>query len=147
MVDYSKITRKKYIDFFTSEDAKTIERPNDVMDEFFCDMRELGENMPSDASPTKTILNAFENNIPLFENQGELLGFTKICILAHSDNIKNLSELELITFLWYCSCKNVITYEEAYFVSMTRNGVIGRLLSALSDFPLLRIAGQAAIKD
>ena len=39
MVDYSKITRKKYIDFFTSEDAKTIERPNDVMDEFFCDMR------------------------------------------------------------------------------------------------------------
>ena len=137
MIDFSKIIQEKYLDFFTSKEAKAIQRPNTIMDEFFSDMIKLAENMSSDtSSPTQIILNVFENNKSLFENQGDLVGFTKICILANSDNIKKLSELELITFLWYCSCKNIFLYEEAYYVSMTRNGVIGRLLSTLSNSPL-----------
>ena len=35
MIDYSAIIQSKYLDFFTSEDAKTVERPNYIMDEFF----------------------------------------------------------------------------------------------------------------
>ena len=83
----------------------------------------------------------------LFENKGELLGFDKIVILANSDRIHSLSETELFTLLWYCSCRNVFAYQEVYYVSMTRNGVNGKLLHALHKFPLLRIATQAAIKE
>ena len=147
MINYSKIIQNKYLDFFTSEEVKTIERPNTIMDEFFRDMRELGETMPTEISPTEIILNVFEKNKSLFENKGELVGFQKIVILASSDNLNNLSEEELFTLLWYCSCKNVILYEESYYVSMTSNGVNGRLLKTLSNFSLLRTAPQAAIAE
>jgi hypothetical protein len=147
MIDYSKIIQSKYINFFTSEEAKTVEQPNAIMDEFFCDMRSLGENMPADTSPTEIILKVFEKNADLFANKGELFGFNKIVLIADSDSLNTLSELELFTLLWYCSCKNVIAYEEAYYVSMTRNGVIGRMMNALHNFPLLLIAPQAAIKE
>ena len=114
------------------------------MDEFFCDMRELGENMPSDTSPTEVILNVFEKNKSLFENKGNLSGFKKIVILTSSENLNRLSELEVFTLLWYCSCKNVWSYQEAYYVSMTINGVNGKLLRALNNFPLLRTAAWEA---
>ena len=145
MIDYSKIIQKKYLDFFTSKEAKRIQAPNTIMDDFFCDMRKISENMPSDVAPTEVILNVFEKNKSLFENEGELLGFDKIVILASSDNLNTLSEQELFTILWYCSCRNVFAYQEGYYVSMTRNGVNGRLLKAMSNFPLFRPTSQAAI--
>ena len=146
MIDYSKIIQSKYINFFTSEEAKIVEQPNAIMDEFFCDMREISENLSLENSPTEVILQVFENHQMLFENKGKLLGFDKIVILANSDRIYSLSETELFTLLWYCSCRNVFFYQEGYYVSMTRNGVNGKLIEALHDFPLLRIAPQAAIK-
>ena len=140
MIDCSKITQSKYLDFFTSEEAKTVERPNCIMDEFFCDMIEISENLSLENSPTEVILQVFENHQMLFENKGKLLGFDKIVILANSDRIYSLSETELFTLLWYCSCRNVFSYQEGYYVSMTRNGVNGKLLDALHKFSLLRTA-------
>ena len=147
MIDYSKIMQNKYINFFTSEEAKTVERPNAIMDVFFCDMRSLGENMPADTSPTEIILKVFEKNADLFANKGKMFGFNKIVLIADSDRINTLSEMELFTLLWYCSCKNVILYEEAYYVSMTRNRVIGRIINALHNFPLLPIAAQVTFNN
>ena len=110
-------------------------------------MREISENLSLETSPTEVILQTFEKHQMLFGNKGELLGFDKIVILANSDRIHSLSETELFTLLWYCSCRNVFAYQEVYYVSMTRNGVNGKLLHALHKFPLLRIATQAAIKE
>ena len=140
MINCSKITQSKYLDFFTSNEAKTVERPNYIMDEFFCDMREISENLSLENSPTEVILQVFEKHQMLFENKGKLLGFDKIVILANSDRIYSLSETELFTLLWYCSCRNVFAYQEGYYVSMTRNGVNGKLLHALHKFSLLRTA-------
>jgi len=147
MIYYSNAIQDKYLDFFTGEEAKTVERPNAIMDEFCYDMSKIAESISSGVSPTEVILQVFERNKALFEKKDNPSGFEKIVILVNSNNLHNLSEFELFTLLWYCSCKNVIAYQEAYYVAMTNNGINGKLLHTLHDFQRVHTAAQAAIKD
>ena len=123
-MDFQKITQEKYLQYFLSDCEHSIE--DDTMTEFLSDMISASEQMDMTVPPTEIT----REIIKRCGLEGGVLD--NISLIANSDLLETLNTLEAFTLLWYVSCRNCITYEEAIYLCMANNKTIGNLLKRLS---------------
>jgi hypothetical protein len=123
-MDFQKITQEKYLQYFLSDCEHSIS--DTMMIEFLDDMITLSEQMDMTVPPTEIIKGIIEKS----GLEGNILN--SVSQIANSDSVETLDILELFTLLWYVSCRNTFTYEEAIYLSMANNKTIGNLLKRLS---------------
>ena len=123
-MDFQKITQEKYLQYFLSDCEHSIE--DATMTEFLNDMISVSEQMDMTVPPTE-IIKGIMKRCGL-----EGSAFNNVSLIATSNLLETLNTLEVFTLLWYVSCRNCITYEEAIYLSMANNKTIGNLLKRLS---------------
>ena len=124
-MDFQKITQEKYLQCFLSDCEHN--ESDAVITEFLCDMISLSEQMDRQISPIK-IANEVMSRLRL---DGVLLD--NIELISKSDLLKSLTLLEVFSFLWLVSCRNILSYDENLYVAMVNNKTIGNLLKRLSE--------------
>ena len=124
---FSEITSNKYVDYFSKVDESGIN--DEIMNEFLNKMREASESLDKDntISPTE-IIKEIKSRLGL---DGSV--YIIITQIASSNLINRLSKLEILTLLWFVSCKNTFRFEEGVYYNMTKNKTIGNLLKKLSS--------------
>ena len=123
-MDFQKITQEKYLQYFLSDCEHSIE--DATMTEFLDDMVTLSEQMDVTVPPTE-ITKGIMKRCGL---EGSPLN--NVSLIATSNLLETLNTLEVFTLLWYVSCRNCFTYEEAIYLSMANNKTIGNLIKRLS---------------
>ena len=123
-MDFQRITHEKYLQYFLSDCEHSIE--DATMTDFLNDMISVSEQMDVTVPPTE-IMKGIMKRCGL---EGSALN--NVSLIATSNLLETLNTLEVFTLLWYASCRNCITYEEAIYLSMANNKTIGNLLKRLS---------------
>ena len=123
-MDFQKITQEKYLQYFLCDCEHSIE--DATMTDFLNDMISVSEQMDMTVPPTEIIKEIMKR----CGLEGSPLN--NVSLIANSDLVENLNVLEVFTLLWYVSSRNIITYEEAIYLSMANNKTIGNLLKRLS---------------
>ena len=125
-MNFSKITNKKFVDYFSNVDKSSIN--DEIMNEFLNKMTEVSEGLDKDgtASPAK-IVKEIKSRLGLDDSV-----YSAITQIASSDLKNSLSSLEIFALLWFVSCKNVFSFEKGVYYNMTLNKTIGNLLKRLS---------------
>lgn len=127
-MDFSKVTSKKYVEYFLSVDESSIN--DEIMDEFLNKMIERSESLYEDEiAPPIEVIKEFKTRLGLDDNI-----YIIITQIVSSDLIDSLSSLEVFTLLWFISCKNVFCFEKGVYYNMTKNKTIGKLLKKLASF-------------
>ena len=124
-MDFQKITQEKYLQYFLSDCDR--DESDAVITEFLDDMISLSEQMNMQISPVE-IANEVMSRLCL---DGALLD--NIELISKSDLLKSLTLLEVFSFLWLVSCRNILSYDENLYVAMVNNKTIGNLLKRLSE--------------
>ena len=123
-MDFQRITHEKYLQYFLCDCEHSIS--DTVITEFLDDMITLSEQMDMTVPPTEII----KEIMKMCGLEGSVLD--NIRLIATHNLLETLNTLEVFTLLWYASCRNCITYEEAIYLSMANNKTIGNLLKRLS---------------
>lgn len=127
-MDFSKVTSKKYVEYFLSVDESSIN--DEIMDEFLNKMIERSESLYEDEiAPPIEVIKEIKTRLGLDDNI-----YIIITQIVSSDLIDSLSSLEVFTLLWFISCKNVFCFEKGVYYNMTKNKTIGKLLKKLASF-------------
>lgn len=127
-MDFSKVTSKKYVEYFLSVDESSIN--DEIMDEFLNKMIESSESICEDEiAPPIEVIKEIKTRLGLDDNI-----YIIITQIVSSDLIDSLSSLEVFTLLWFISCKNVFCFEKGVYYNMTKNKTIGKLLKKLASF-------------
>ncbi|MBQ7761542.1 MAG: hypothetical protein IJ400_05755 [Clostridia bacterium] len=127
-MDFSKVTSKKYVEYFLSVDESSIN--DEIMDEFLNKMIESSESLYEDEiAPPIEVIKEIKTRLGLDDNI-----YIIITQIVSSDLIDSLSSLEVFTLLWFISCKNVFCFEKGVYYNMTKNKTIGKLLKKLASF-------------
>ena len=122
-MNFKVITSEKYLQYFLSDNEHRMS-DTEMMD-FLNDMISLSEQMDMTV-PTEIIKE-------IMKRCGfEGISLNSVSQIVNSDLLETLNMLEAFTLLWYVSCRNCITYEEAIYLSMANNKTIGNLLKRLS---------------
>ena len=121
-MDFQVITQEKYLQYFLCDCEHSIS--DTVMTEFLDDMITLSEQMDKTTPPTEIIKE--------IRKKSEIEGGLYDSVLTNTDLIDTLNIIEVFTLLWYVSCRNTFTYEEAIYLNMANNKTIGNLLKRLA---------------
>ena len=121
-MDFQRITQEKYLQYFLSDCEHSIE--DATMTEFLNDMITLSEQMDMSVSPIEIIKE--------IRKKSGLDGGLYDSVLSNTDLIETLNAFDVFTLLWYVSCRNTLTFEEAVYLSMANSKTIGNLLKRLS---------------
>ena len=121
-MDFQVITQEKYLQYFLCDCEHSIS--DTVMTEFLDDMITLSEQMDKTTPPTEIIKE--------IRKKSEIEGGLYDSVLSNTDLIETLNIIEVFTLLWYVSCRNTFTYEEAIYLNMANNKTIGNLLKRLA---------------
>ena len=123
-MDFQKITQEKYLQYFLSECEHSIE--DATMTDFLNDMISASEQMDMTVSPTEIIKE-------IMKRCGlEGIFLNSVSQIVNSDLLETLNMLEAFTLLWYVSCRNTVTFEEAVYLRAANNKTIGNILKRLS---------------
>lgn len=122
-IDFQKITQEKYLQYFLCDCEHSID--DATMIEFLNDVISLSEPMDMAVPPTEIIKEIMKR----CGLEGGVL--ENIGLIANSDLLETLNTIEVFTLLWYVSCRNCITYEEAICLCMANNKTVGKLLKRL----------------
>ena len=123
-MDFQKITQEKYLQYFLSDCEHSIE--DATMTDFLNDMISVSEQMDMTVPPTE-ITKGIMKRCGL---EGSPLN--NVSLIATSNLLETLNTLEVFTLLWYVSCRNTVTFEEAVYLRAANNNIIGNLLKRLS---------------
>ena len=123
-MSFQKVTQEKYLQYFLSDCEHNME--DATMLEFLDDMISVSEQMDMTAPPTEIIKEIMKR----CGLEDTLLN--SVSLIASGDLNKTLNALEAFTLLWYVSCRNSLTFEEAIYLNMANNKTIGNLLKRLS---------------
>ena len=124
-MDFQKITQEKYLQSFLSDCER--DESDAVITAFLDDMISLSEQMDMQISPieiAKEVMSRLCLDGVLLDN---------IELISKSDLLKSLTLLEVFSFLWLVSCRNILSYDENLYVAMVNNKTIGNLLKRLSE--------------
>lgn len=121
-MDFQVITQEKYLQYFLCDCEHSIS--DTVMTEFLDDMITLSEQMDKTTPPTEIIKE--------IRKKSEIEGGLYDSVLSNTDLIETLNIIEVFTLLWYVSCRNTFTHEEAIYLNMANNKTIGNLLKRLA---------------
>lgn len=123
-MDFKTITSEKYLQYFIFNNEHSAS--DTVMTEFLNDMASVSESIDTDVPPTEII----KEIVRKFGLEGSL--YDGIIQIVSSNLLDTLTAFEVFTLLWFVSCKNPITYQEAIYLRYANNGVIGKLLKKLA---------------
>ncbi|MBR7095836.1 MAG: hypothetical protein IKC73_06425 [Clostridia bacterium] len=123
-MDFKTITSEKYLQYFIFENEHSAS--DTVMTEFLNDMASVSESIDTDVTPTEII----KEIVRKFDLEGSL--YDGIIQIVSSNLLDTLTAPEVFTLLWFVSCKNPFTYQEAIYLRYANNGVIGKLLKKLA---------------
>ena len=123
-MDFQKITQEKYLQYFLSDCEHSIE--DATMTDFLNDMISASEQLKMTVSPTEIIKEIMKR----CGLEGSPLN--NVSLIATSNLLETLNTLEVFTLLWYVSCRNTVTFEEAVYLRAANNNIIGNLLKRLS---------------
>ena len=123
-MDFQKITQEKYLQYFLSDCEHSIE--DATMTDFLNDMISVSEQMDMTVPPTEIIKEIMKR----CGLEGSPLN--NVSLIATSNLLETLNTLEVFTLLWYVSCRNTVTFEEAVYLRAANNNIIGNLLKRLS---------------
>ena len=123
-MDFQKITQEKYLQYFLSDCEHSIE--DATMTDFLNDMISVSEQMDMTVPPTE-ITKGIMKRCGL---EGSVID--NIRLITNSNLLETLNTLEVFTLLWYVSCRNTVTFEEAVYLRAANNNIIGNLLKRLS---------------
>ena len=123
-MNFESITDEKYINYFSSSVPKNMR--DDVSSRFLNEMISIAESTSFPMPPNKVIKAVFERlslNGSIIENIEN--------IASDGDILDTLTSFEIYTLLWFVSCKNIMLFNEEFYLSFANDGTIGRLLLAL----------------
>ena len=123
-MDFQKITQEKYLQYFLSECEHSIE--DATMTDFLNDMISVSERLKMTVPPTEIIKEIMKRCG--FEGSS----INSVSQIVNSDLLETLNMLEAFALLWYVSCRNAVTFEEAVYLRAANNNIIGNLLKRLS---------------
>ena len=127
MLNLSQILKKEYLNYFCSLDYK---EDINILTNFLDDMLSISENFDKEivSAPPTEILNSIKDKFSIEDNI-----LNAIIEITNKGFLKSLDTIELYTMLWYISCRNVITFDESLYKSMSKQGVIGQILNVLNS--------------
>ena len=123
-MNFESITDEKYINYFSSSASKNTR--DDVYSRFLNEMISIAENTSFPMPPNEVAKAVFERlslNGSIIENIEN--------IASDGDILDMLTSFEIYTLLWFVSCRNIMLFNEALYLSFANDGTIGRLLLAL----------------
>ena len=123
-MDFKTITSEKYLQYFIFDNEHSAS--DTVMTEFLNDMVSVSESIDTVVPPTEII----KEIVRRFGLEGSL--YDGIMQIVSSNLLDTLTAFEVFTLLWFVSCKNPFTYQEAIYLRYANNGVIGKLLKKLA---------------
>ena len=121
---FQLIVQEKYLQYFLSDCEHSIS--DTMMMDFLNDMITLAEQIEMTA-PLPEIIQEIREKCGF---EGSILN--SVSLIANSDLVDNLNVLDVLTLLWIVSCRNILTYDEGFYLSMANNKTIGNLLKRLA---------------
>ena len=123
-MNFESIKDEKYINYFSSSASKNMR--DDVCSRFINEMISIAENTSFPMPPNEVAKAVFER----LSLNGSITESIEN-IASDGDILDTLTSFEIYTLLWFVSCRNIILFNEALYLSFANDGTIGRLLLAL----------------